>query len=364
MPHKLTVTAALCVALLAGCQKQPPAPLAAPRPVKIEIVGSASAQSDESFVGTLRARLRSDLSFDAPGRIAAIDVDVGDQVRAGQVLARLQEAPARWRVDKAQADRAAAAAAFAEREVQLLQQRALAADHVISEAAFESARAQHAQARSQLETADTALAAARRDLEYTRIVAPFDGTIVGRTAQPHADIGAGQPALQIEGGHALELVAMLPDPVAARIAPGQAATASVGATRLALKLERLSWRNESGSLVQALFRVEGNTAGLRSGGVVALQLPRHDAAGISLPAAAVMPAPERGRGTVFVVDPATQRLQRRAVGLGDAVLPDGRLAVTGGLANGDTVVVAGAAFLTEGEAVVRHDPQTMLSEAR
>jgi hypothetical protein len=73
-----------------------------------------------------------------------------------------------------------------------------------------------------------------------------------------------------------------------------------------------------------------------------------------------MPAAERGAGSVFLLDPSRHRIVRRNVAFADALLPDGRVPVTAGLAVGDQVVVAGTAFLSEGQAAVRHDPQTRL----
>jgi RND family efflux transporter MFP subunit len=356
---------ALTVLLLCGCSQQIPPFASVPRPVKVEVVSNRTDTGSASIVGTLRARQRSELGFESAGRIATLLVDVGDHVRAGQVLARLEESPAQWRLDKAVADRAAAAASFAERASQLKQQESLAQDQIISPMALESAQTQQRIAASQLQAADAALALARRELALSRITAPFDGEIVARSVQPHTDIGAGQPVLQIENGQTMEVMAMLPESVAAVIAPGQAASATVTvpgqrARTLPLTLDRLSARNESGSLVQAVFQVGGPVSGLRSGGVVSLELPARATTALSVPAAALLPGTEPGAGSVFVLDAARQQLTRRPIKLGDGLLPSGRIPVASGLAAGDQVVVAGAAFLTDGQAAIRHESQTLL----
>lgn len=369
-PHRQALAAALLAALLAGCAEPPPPTAAAPRPVKVERVADSATAAHESFIGTLRARQRADLGFEQPGRVAAILVDVGDRVRAGQVLARLEESPAQWRLEKAQADRTAAAAALAERSTQLRQHEALAKDQIVSATALESVQTQHRLALSQLQAADAALALARRDLTLSHITAPFSGEIVARAAQPHSDIAAGQPVLQIEAGQTLEVVSMLPEAVAARLVPGQAAAARIDASAQTgstypLKLERLSARSESGSLVQAVFRLDGITPGLRSGAVVSVELPRATtAAGVSVPAPALLPTAEPGSASVFLLDAAQGRLVRRAVQLGKGVLPGGRIPVSAGLHAGDQVVVAGAAFLTEGQAAVPHASTTLLHGAQ
>jgi RND family efflux transporter MFP subunit len=368
LPCRNTASVALLAALVVGCAKEPAPPADLPRPVKVEVVTDGILHASESFVGTLRARQRADLGFDSSGRIAAILVDVGDHVRAGQVLARLEEAPAQWRLQKAQADRAAAAAALAERTTQLHQHALLAKDQIVSATTLESVQTQHRLADSQMQAAGAALELARRDLALTHITAPFDGEIVARAAQPHTDIGPGQMVLQIEAGQALEVVAMLPDTVAARLAPGQPAAAKVSSTgqarALTLKLERLSARSESGSLVQAVFRITEPVSGLRSGGVVSVELPSPTTAAVSVPAPALLPGIERGSGSVFVLDAAKGHIARRTIKLGNGVLPAGRIPVIAGLVAGDQVVVAGVAFLTEGQPAVRHEAQTLLHGAQ
>lgn len=348
--------------LLAACVEHAPPPAPSAKPVKIEVAGDSASHPADSFVGTLRARQRTDLSFETPGRLTIMKADVGDQVRAGQVLAQLDPAPARWRLDKAIADRNAANATMAERQTWLRQQEALARDGIISPAALQAAQASHQQAASQQAAAEAAVATTRRDLELTRITAPFDGQVVARLAQPFIDIAPGQAILQLESGNALELVAQLPDSVAARLKPGMTAHALSGNDRVAVKLERLSSRSDNGSLAQAIFRLEHAPASMRSGAAVALELPLQGPQSLTLPASAIIAANDAKGATVFVVKGGS--LQRRAVGTDGRLLPAGRVAITSGVTAGDQVVVAGTAFLTEGQAVVAHRSQTLLQGAR
>ncbi|CAJ0684223.1 efflux RND transporter periplasmic adaptor subunit [Ralstonia holmesii] len=364
----LTALAAVVSAFAMSACTPSATPVAAPpKPVKVEVVGAVKARaSADSFVGTLRARQRSDLGFEAAGRVVAIPVEVGDRVRAGQVLARLDESPARWRLNKAEADRAAAAATAVERRAQLQQQEALARDKIISQTALESARAAHQLAQSQLAAADAALATARRDLALTHITAPFDGEIVARLTQPFSDVAPGQAILQIQAGNALEVVAMLPDSVAATLSSGDSAQGKSDSESFPLALERLSARSDNGSLVQAIFRVPQSAVTskhLRSGGVVSVELANRTAPNaITVPAPAVMWGDKPGQAAVFVLD-QTGKLQRRSVQAGTAVQREGRVTVSQGLTAGDRVIVAGTAFLHEGQLAQAHPTQTLLQGA-
>jgi len=365
------VAAVVSFTVLGGCTPSAHQTPPSPKPVKTEVVGAAlDATSTNSFVGTLRAKQRADLGFEGTGRVSTIQVEVGDRVRAGQILARLDDAPARWRLDKAEADRTAAAATLTERQTQLQQQEALARDKIISATALESARAAHQLARSQLEAANSAVATARRELTLTRITAPFDGEIVGRLAQPFSDVSPGQTILQIQAGSELEVVAMLPESVAASLSPGDSARGRINNEAFALSLERLSARSDNGSLVQAIFRVPRTSLSpqkdasklLRSGGVVSVDLPSRPASlpiTITLPASAAIPAAQPGQATVFVLD-SNNKLQLRKVHISSVVLQEGRVGITEGLKAGERVVVAGTAFLHEGQLAVAHRPQTIL----
>ena len=93
---------------------------------------------------------------------------------------------------------------------------------------------------------------------------------------------------------------------------------------------------------------------------MSVELPSSGPATVSVPAQALMPGTAHGTGSVFVLDTASSRIQRRAIKFGDTLLPDGRVPVTSGLAAGDQVVVAGTAFLAEGQAAIKHSPQTLL----
>jgi len=350
---------------VSGCSQERLPSESAPRIVKIETIASSDATSMESFVGTLRARSRADLGFESAGRIAAILVDVGDRVHAGQTLARVDAGPSNWNVEKAEADRAAAAVALANQETSLTQSEGLARDDIISPVALQAVRTQRDQAASQLKAAEAALALARHGATASTISAPYDGQIVGRLAQPHGDIGSGQPVLQIEATDVLEAVVMLPEVVATQLAIGSRAHALAGAgvtsSDVRLVLERLSAHSDSGSLVQAIFRAEAPARGARTGQVVSIEVPKRALRSISVPASAVMPGSDRGTGSVFVL--AGGHLVRRAIKLGDVLLPGGRIAVASGLSTGDQVVVAGTHLLSEGQLAVKQQNETILQES-
>ncbi|WP_205527557.1 efflux RND transporter periplasmic adaptor subunit [Halomonas sp. JS92-SW72] len=358
---RLVLFALLAVLLLSACADSTTVPTTPPKPVKVEVVGQTVQSRADSFVGTLRARQRAALGFESPGRVVAIGVDVGDSVRAGQLLARLDESPARWHLDRAVAERSAAAATLDERRHHLRQHETLARNQVISASALQAVQTAHQQAVSQLEAAEAAVEEARRDLELMRITAPFDGVVAARNVEPYSDVAAGQPILLVESEGELEVVVMLPDRVAAMLAPGMQAQANSDGDRLALTLERLSSRSDRGSLVQAIFRVDQFPEHVRSGGAVSIELASQVNQAVTLPITAIMPGTEVGKASVFLIDAQGGTLQRRTVRTERSLQPDGRVVIAEGLREGEQVVVAGTAFLHEGQSVIVHEAQTLLT---
>ena len=90
----LQLAASLLLALLltTGCSRRTPAPEVMLRTVKVEAVRSMS-DSQLPVIGLVREEQRAELSFETSGRVAVVVVDIGDTVRRGQMLARLDSEP-------------------------------------------------------------------------------------------------------------------------------------------------------------------------------------------------------------------------------------------------------------------------------
>lgn len=356
--HPRLLYLALASLLLSACSQDTTMTGSTAKPVKIEIAGASNDSHTDSFVGTLRAKQRSDLSFEAAGRMQSMLVDIGDKVRAGQVLAQLDEAPTRWRMTRAQAERDAAAATLLERQAWLQQQQSLARDKIISATALQAALASHQQAQSQLAASEAALASARRELSLTRITAPFSGEVVARLVQAHSDVTPGQVILQIESGKQMELLAQLPEQIASRLNLGATAQARDNELRFAVKLERLGKRSENGSLVPAVFSVSETPATLRSGSAVTLELAQNKTNSLSLPVSALVLGTQPKQAKVFVLQ--GDRLHSRVVSTDGQILAGGRLAVNG-IQAGEKIVVAGTASLHEGQLAVAYPSQSFIA---
>ncbi|WP_295843785.1 efflux RND transporter periplasmic adaptor subunit [uncultured Xanthomonas sp.] len=359
----LTLCLPLAVLALSGCGREAAPPADAPRAVKLETVGSDAARDSTRYLAQVRQQQRADLGFEGGGRIAAIAVDVGDRVRTGQVLARLDPEPNSLRLQQAEAGVGIAAADLQQQQTQLAQQQAMFDDGAAAAATLTAAKSAFAAAQAKVRSAQSDLALARRAVRQSELRAPFDGSVVARLQQPDSLVSAGQPVLQLDGADRAQVLATLPADRAAALQPGQSVLAyrsSAPQQALPLRLRSVSERVDGGATVQALFDSTGaDAAQPRSGESLLLALPDSAAdQAPSVPLSALIPSMADGQTMLFVYRQDSGSVRRRQVVTGHA--EGGRVQILRGLAPGERIVAAGAAFLHDGQHVVPFRPITRL----
>jgi RND family efflux transporter MFP subunit len=215
----LTVFAATMVSCHSGESASP----AVVETMEARVVQSQQQQIPLSIrsTGTVHARQTAVISTQVVGRIQQVLVREGDSVRAGQILAVLDDAALRASVDQAQAGVKAAqqeqvaaqtdaklAASTLDRYRQLQSEKSVSPqemDEVAERAAAASARFEAV--RSETDAARAQETGAHTMLGYTRLVAPFAGVVTARMADPGTLVSPGVPLLQVDQAGALQLQA-------------------------------------------------------------------------------------------------------------------------------------------------------------
>ena len=213
--------AGAAVLLAAGCSR--PAPPAEPvRAVKLLTVGAAPVQAQREYAGEVRAQVESRLSFRVGGKIVQRPAELGQRVRAGQLLAELDARDYELATQAARAQVAAAAtqrdlaAADFERFSRLRAQNFISgAELDRREAALKSAQAQLAQAQAQL-------ASQGNQAGYTRLLADAAGVVTAVEAEPGQVVAAGTPVVRIARDGARDAVFSVPEDRLGDVRPGQA----------------------------------------------------------------------------------------------------------------------------------------------
>lgn len=211
----LLAVAAACVQL-AGCSG-PPAPVAAVKPVFVTTVTPASSAQTRSFTAVVRARVETDLGFRTGGKVVDRLVEVGDTVKVGQALARLDPGDYQLAVSAA-ADQVQAASVDAQQaasdEARL---RRLLADGSVGAADHERQKARADAAAARLEQARRQLDLARNRVGYATLVAPYAGVITALRFERGQVVTEGQPVLSLARDGEREIVAELPEEWVGRV---------------------------------------------------------------------------------------------------------------------------------------------------
>ncbi|CAB1367445.1 Efflux transporter periplasmic adaptor subunit [Denitratisoma oestradiolicum] len=186
----------LCCLTLAGCGEQNAAP-AADRMVETLVVGTGAARVRQEYSGEVRARQEATLSFRVGGKLLARLVDPGATVRAGQPLARLDDADAAQQYAQAAAQRDLAAA-------DLGRFRELREQNFVSPAALEAREVTYRAAEAQATLA-------RNQRTYTTLVADRAGIVSAIMAEPGQVLAPGQPVLRLAPAGEREIAFQIPE---------------------------------------------------------------------------------------------------------------------------------------------------------
>src|SRR5690554_3110540 len=185
----------LCSMAFSGCSKDS---AAAEQEVPFVMVTTpkTSHQELKSYAGDVQARQQTALAFRVGGQVTQRFVDVGDQVKVGQVLATLdvKDAQLQLNVARAQLDSAQSAAKIAQDELQRFQQ--LLPMNAVSRSQYDAIDNQYKSAVAALKHAQSNYAVAQNQTVYNRLVANKNGVITARNIEVGQVVAAGQAAYQ------------------------------------------------------------------------------------------------------------------------------------------------------------------------
>tara|TARA_R110002110_G_scaffold144324_9_gene333439 strand:- start:1394 stop:2542 length:1149 start_codon:yes stop_codon:yes gene_type:complete len=173
------------------------------RPVTVEVTRALSRQIDQSraVAGRVEPARTVDITFQVPGQIFSLTVEAGDRIRAGDVIAQLDQTDFDLAVDRAQASFDLANSEL--KRAESLSERGVAAD-----ARLDTARAQFAQA-------DVALREAKRRLSQTKIVAPFDAIVARTFVEEYVNVTSAAPVARLQDVSEMRVMISLPEELAA-----------------------------------------------------------------------------------------------------------------------------------------------------
>jgi membrane fusion protein, multidrug efflux system len=351
------------VLALSACSKTetPQEPI---RAVKVLTVGVDKFQSEHEFAGDVRARVDSRLGFRVGGKIVRRQAELGQRVKAGQVLAQLD--PQDYQL-AAEAARAQVAAALTNRDLAAADFKRYAAlkdQNFISGAELERRDTTLKAAQAQLDQAKAQLASQGHQAEYTSLVADVSGVITAIEAEPGQVVSAGTPVVRIAQDGPRDVVFAVPEDKVAAIKPGSDVSVRVWAENATLdgKVREVAASADPATRTYAVKVGLDASASPPLGATVYVSPKALSLAGapvIKLPTSALW---KEGQGSaVWVLDKATMTVKSQTVQIATA---DGNDAViSGGLKPGMLVVSAGVHVLSPGQKVTIYQEKTSQSNA-
>lgn len=349
---KLRPLASLALVSLIGigvsaCTEAKTETVAAIRPVKVVEIASGGTTRELNYSGTVKARTEMNLGFRVAGKMTERAVNIGDKVKAGDLLARIDPTDYQLAVSSAAANLEAA-----QKQVEtarLVDQRAaqLFDRKFASEAQREQAALSYKQALSLRDAAASTLEQAKNQVGYAELRADRNGIVTAVNADTGQVVGAGTPVVSVAADGDKEVQIAVPELEIAQFASGKAVKVSFWSDdKLALdgKVREVAGSADQQSRTFSV-RVSlpddprvllGMTAKIEASVDSGKQF-------VSIPLSAL--AKQDGKQIVWVVNNDQQTVHARDIKV--ASFADDGVEVADGLKPGDLVVAAGTQFMTE-----------------
>lgn len=362
--HATPIALALAMAFtLSACNKAAPVADAPREVVTLPAQADAGAQVIR-LPGEVQARFVTPMSFRVAGQVIERRVHLGDTVRKGDVVARLDPVDAEHNAASAEADLASARQHLDAAEKQLQRDTLQARDKLISTLQFEQTQDAYAAALAQAKAAQARAAVAGNQRNYTRLVAEHDGVISAEQANTGEVLAAGQPVFSLAWSGATDVTTEVSESQIAKIRIGAPASVRLAALPDRTLNGRVREVSPAADLQSRTFRVkvtlETQDPALRLGmsGDVAINVGAAttttaaaqnsaSSATVIIPATALFH--QGNRPAVWIVRPADARLELRPVTVG--AYGERSVTLTEGVAANEKIVVQGVHTLTAGEKV-------------
>ncbi len=344
MPRRAALPAFLLTAALLTAAAGEPA-----KSVRVQTVALVQSRPALTASGTLQARTQADLAFRVGGKVVARPVEVGDTVRAGQVLAQLDFADLQLSQEAASAAVQAAQADSENTQADVRRYGSLGRSspaYLPSE--WDKRTAAMRMAGARLAQAQRTLSLAQSQRNYGALTADADGIVTALPVQVGQVVTAGQAVAAVAHTAEVEVVADVPENRLADVRAAHDVTVTLWAAPGTMLHGRV---REVGALADPASRTFAVKVSVLDAplGVLALGMTATVSFGLAGPPVAPLPpgalTDMAGKPAVWVFDPATQRAALRPVELA-GYAPDGSLLVRAGLKDGEQVVTAGVQALS------------------
>lgn len=206
----LTITTLLA---LVACGEKEAVEKDTVRPIKAMKVGSEEPFGGRWFPGKATATQEANMSFRVAGTVNLISVDIGDEVKQGEVIARLDPQDYQVELNNANAllRKAKSDLELAESEYARVANVFKKDPGAVSKSLVDTRKAQKDSAGAQIESAKAAVESATDNLSYTYMKSPYDGVVVEKFVEQFEDVQAKQQIIRVLDNSSIEFTVQVPE---------------------------------------------------------------------------------------------------------------------------------------------------------
>lgn len=359
----------LCLSVLffIACSEKPADDKPVVRPIAWTQVSQHDYTQIRRLAGVVEPVETANLSFLASGKVDKVHVKLGQSVTAGQPLASLDQRSFNLNYQSAQAQLEQAEAAFVEAKNEFTRYAELVEKGVVSRSGFDTAKSNFESTRSARNVAQTRLDIARKDLQDSRLLAPYSGIITQRNVEPSQQVSAGQAAFEIEGKDGLEVQVTVPETIIQELSTGMRLPVHFPAlpdVTLQGIITEVGARAASANAFPVSLVLQDVPVGLRAGMTAEVDVTfkgarktDYQGQSVQIPISAIL-AGAGQQAFVFVFDPETKTVSKRQVQTENIL--DNQIFISNGLVSGEIIATAGVTFLRDGQTVSLLEKQIQL----
>lgn len=343
--------------LLGACTQEVAEPEERIRAVKTIVVADLASDQQRKFPGTVEPVTSSNLSFEVNGVIQAMQVDVGDRFKKGEVLASLDNKPFQIKLESARAALSRAGAQLKEKKSAYERELRIQTEDpgATTEKTVEQTRAAYDSQVQNVSYSRAQLGLAERDLINTELRAPFDGIVSARHFDPSEVADRGVHVLKVNTEDAMQVAVSVPEQMINKVYTGLKGQVFLS-NRPDEPYEAVVSEVGSAATTANAFPVTAVISDaderVRPGMTAELRLVFADAEmqiAYLIPGAAFLPGIDKNDHHVYLFDAETSHVRKTAVQVRG--IQGNHVIVTQGIAPGDVLVVAGVPFLSDGQEV-------------
>ncbi len=305
--------------------------------VKVETINNSNTTTQLQFNGVVKEKKMSMLSFRVAGPLVNFNVQPGDYVQKGEVIAQIDQRDYQLQVQTTKAQ-------FEQVKGEFSRYKELHTKDKIPANSYEKVEAGY-------KMAEAAYNNAINQLQDTELKAPFSGYIFEKKAESFQTVGAGMPIVSMIDVSSLEIIINVSESQISEVKKANSGFINIrnaSVTNLPVKLLCVSEKTKKDGLYEVKYEFNNQAnKNILAGMMAELSLNCQSAqSGISIPASSIFN--NNGKTYVWIFNPATQIIAKREVEI-DAFTTGQKVSVTKGIQYGETVVTAGVHHLKEGQ---------------